>query len=170
MQIISDDYKKLNAQLHQENRFYGAIGFRHTDKILALVKTYKTKDILDYGCGKSSLARNLPFDIKEYDPAIKKYFISPQPADIVVCTDVLEHIEPEFIDNVIANLRRLTKLVGFFTVSIDKATKTLPDGRNAHLIIEEPIWWLNKIYHHFDVLNFVRQQCEIILLVKPKWG
>jgi hypothetical protein len=33
------------------------------------------------------------------------------------------------------------------------AGKTLPDGRNAHLIQKPSSWWLPKLSAHFDVLH-----------------
>lgn len=168
MQLITDGYRKLNEQLHAEKRFYGAVGFRHLFAVLDLVKKYNAQDILDYGCGKSSLARNLPFNIHEYDPAIEKFKALPKPADIVVCTDVLEHIEPELLNNVLEHLKSLTKKAGLFSVSTEQALKTLPDGRNAHLIVEPYTWWLDKLSNYFDIVKFEKQQFEVMLIVEPK--
>jgi hypothetical protein len=155
MQLISDDYLKLAKQLHEENKHYGAIGFRHTNNILTLAKQYQTDSILDYGCGKSSLARNLPFDIFEYDPAIEKHSARPNPAQMVVCTDVLEHVEPENLDAVLLDIAMLMQKVGYLTVCIVPAKKTLPDGRNAHLIIESKEWWENKINEFFQIIKVI---------------
>ena len=94
MQLISDQYLELNKQLHEENKFYGTQGQKYLDEVIKLAKLFNTQDILDYGCGKSTLANNLPFTIQQYDPAITKYSCPPREADIVVCTDVIEHIEP----------------------------------------------------------------------------
>lgn len=171
MQIISDEYKRLNEELHGQNRFYGAIGFRHTDKILELAKKYQIEsgeNILDYGCGKSSLARNLWFDIREYDPAIKKFSNTPSQADLIVCTDVLEHIEPEYIDNVLKHIFNLMNKAGFFTIALDKARKNLPDGRNAHLLVKPPIWWFEKLDQYFEIMELKREQFEMHLVVEPK--
>jgi len=40
----------------------------------------------------------------------------PSPASFVACIDVLEHIEPELLDNVLDDLRRVTAQIGVFTV------------------------------------------------------
>ena len=102
-----------------------------------------------HGCGKSTLANNLPFHINQYDPCIEKYAGTPEAADIVVCTDVLEHIEPDYLDNVLDDLQRLTRKVGFFTVATRPAVKTLSDGRNAHLIQRPVEWWVPKLCERF---------------------
>lgn len=168
MQLISDEYQRLNSALHNTVPTYGQSGKRHILTLRNLCKEYDTLDVLDYGCGKSTLARNLPFTIQQYDPAIAAYSALPEPADIVVCTDVLEHIEPELLDNVLTHLASLTKKVGFFTASTRPAKKTLADGRNAHLIVESAEWWIEKIKHYFVITGITEMQNEVMLIVIPK--
>ena len=67
------------------------------------------------------------------------------------CIDVLEHVEPHLLDNVLTDLRRVTKNVGFFTVHTGPAVKTLSDGRNAHLIQQSATWWLTKLSDYFQI-------------------
>ena len=68
-----------------------------------------------------------------FDPVFPEYG-EALAADLVCCIDVLERVEPHRLDNVLADLRRVTTTVGFFTVHTGPAVKTLSDGRNAHLI------------------------------------
>ena len=91
-----------------------------------------------------------------YDPAREGYNDTPRPTQMVCCIDVLEHIEPDLIDNVFDDLRRVTKEVGFFTIHTGPAIKILDDGRNAHLIQEDMDWWLPKIMDRFK-LNTVQR-------------
>jgi 2-polyprenyl-3-methyl-5-hydroxy-6-metoxy-1,4-benzoquinol methylase len=168
MQLISEEYRKLNEQLHETNKHYGTSGQLYVSDIIGILKNLQTQDVLDYGCGKSTLAQNLPFSIKQYDPAVPKYAAQPDPADLVVCTDVLEHIEPEMIDDVLKHLAKLTKKAGYFTACTVAAQKTLADGRNAHLIVKPPIWWIHKIDEHFEILNFTKKGHEAVFIVQPK--
>lgn len=152
--LISESYQGLNEQLHESNKNYGTSGGRWAAHVLELAKAGGTEDVLDYGCGKSTLAANLPFDIKQYDPAIPKYSARPEPADLVVCGDVLEHIEPECLNDVLDDLHRVTKGLCFMVIHSGKAQKTLADGRNAHLIIEDEIFWLGQILRRFVLKSF----------------
>lgn len=152
--LITEEYKNLNQKLHETNKSYGTSGHKWANPIIGLCEMIKSKDVLDYGCGKSTLAQNLPFEIKQYDPAIPKYSESPEPAHIVVCTDVLEHIEPECLDDVLADIRRLTKSICFLGIANRPAVKVLEDGRNAHLIQEDESWWLNKLFPLFHIIQF----------------
>lgn len=168
MQLITDTYKDLNSQLHASRPDYGTSGRKWAGQILELSISLNSRDILDYGCGKSTLAQNLPFHIQQYDPAVTEYSALPKPADIVVCTDVLEHIEPELLREVLDHLASLVKKVGFFVIACRPAAKTLPDGRNAHLIVEPPTWWLSALWERFDVVNFLNLGGEMLVTVTPK--
>lgn len=152
--LITDDYKTLNEKLHTENKHYGTSGHKWATAVMGFTKHIDSKDILDYGCGKSTLAQNLPFPIKQYDPAIPKFADAPEAADLVVCTDVLEHIEPECIDAVLEDICRLTKQLAFLVIANRPAKKILEDGRNAHLIQENEKWWLERLLPLFHVLQF----------------
>lgn len=151
---ITDEYRKLNQQMHESNENYGTIGKMHAPRVMDLAFSLKTQDVLDYGCGKAKLSQNLPFKIQNYDPCIPKYSKEPMPADIVVCSDVLEHVEPDCLDEVLAHLASLTKAVCLLQVPNGPAKKTLADGRNAHLIQEDYVWWMDKLKKHMKIVNF----------------
>ena len=115
--------------------------------------------LLDYGCGHNlSLKKNLKptrsFKYQAYDPGVPEYAGDPEPADLVVSIDVLEHIEPDLIDNVLDHLEYLTKKVLFCTVHTGPAGKILPDGRNAHLIQKPAEWWIPKFTERFHMQGF----------------
>jgi len=148
--LISDSYREQNRKLH-ETGMYGISGHKHVTHVKYLSTSLMTVDILDYGCGNRTLEQALGFQINNYDPSIEGLDTPPKPADIVVCTDVLEHIEPECIDAVLDDLKRLTKRAAYFVVDLIPAKKKLPDGRNAHLILESGNWWINKLITRFAI-------------------
>jgi hypothetical protein len=81
---------------------------------------------------------------------------------------VLEHIEPELLDNVLDDLQRLTLRAAMCTVHTGAAVKFLPDGRNAHLIQQPPEWWLPKFEARFDVKTVNRLPEGFWLGVEPR--
>ena len=168
MDLITEEYRRLNEQLHNERPDYGVNGREYVADIADLCAKLQTRDILDYGCGKGTLAMHFPFTVKQYDPAIPKYADLPDPADIVVCTDVLEHIEPTLIGNVLDHIKSLTKKVFFTTVCTSPAKKNLPDGRNAHLIIENPKWWFAALEDRFEVINYSKGEHHVLFICIPK--
>ena len=160
--LISEAYREQNQQLHESEEAYGTKGHHYAKRILHYCAAAETQDVLDYGCGKQTLQKRLPFPIKHYDPCIPGLDTPPEPADILVCTDVLEHIEPDCLDSVLDDIRRLTRVCAFLTVDTRPARKFLPDGRNAHLIQEPAEWWFPKLYSRFEVV----QISKIVLRAK----
>jgi hypothetical protein len=63
----------------------------------------------------------------------------------VYSRDVLEHIEPDQIDSVLTKLFTISNKYQHHLIACHPAKKDLTDGRNAHLIIEQPKWWKQKI-------------------------
>jgi len=143
--LISDKYRELNARMHRENPVYGVSGQKYAPLVRELMKGFGTSDILDYGAGKRTLEQALGFPIHNYDPCIPGLDARPEPHDIVACTDVLEHIEPDCLDDVLKDIRRCTRKVAFFLIATRPANKSLPDGRNAHLIQQPYEWWQERL-------------------------
>ncbi len=174
--LISDEMLKLQQKLHSENATYGGNGPRWAKMVRDLVETMK-KDkgvgelptVLDYGCGKGFLAEELDFPIWEYDPAILGKERLPKPADIVICTDVLEHIEPSTLDAVLDDLRRVTKKVGVFCICTSPAFKKLADGSNVHQIVMPKTWWQMKLAEYFELGKTIEDDNgRLIFVLGPK--
>ena len=163
--LLTETYRALNKELHS-NPVYGLSGYKWAKPVSDLCGKLGTVDVLDYGCGKKSLEGALGFSIKNYDPCIEGLDSPPEPADVVACTDVLEHIEPECIDAVLDDLKRVVLHTGFFVIANRAATKNLPDGRNAHLIQQPARWWLPKLCERFDIAQLICMKGGFIVLVK----
>ncbi len=152
--LITPNYAELNARLHDVRPDYGTSGQRWAATVDRLANWIGACSILDYGCGKQTLAAALPQrKITGYDPALPGLDIAPSPADLVVCTDVLEHVEPECIEEVLDDLCRITSKLAFVTVATRPAVKTLADGRNAHLTVQPLSWWRSRFESRFDILQ-----------------
>lgn len=81
-----------------------------------------------------------------YDPGIPEYDQIPKGQfDLVITTDVLEHVEPDALSNVLATLERLTGKVLFSDIACYPTGKLFGEGpyigQDLHLIVEEPSWW-----------------------------
>jgi len=173
-ETITPEFRELNRRLHEDKLEYGVGGGRHADTVKKLVASLAGKvdspvvSVLDYGCGKGYLGKKLGFPIYEYDPAIPGKDESPRPADVVVCTDVLEHIEPDKLMFVLDDLRRCVKHIGYFTIHTGPAKKTYADGRNTHLIQNGFDWWKRKLEKYFHVGKIIPKGVELHVLVAPK--
>lgn len=145
--------RHANRQLHS-NPDYGHGGGRWAFTISDIMTRGKCKSVLDYGCGKGGLKKALPAaDVREYDPAISGKDALPEPADLILCADVLEHVEPEHLGSVLDHIHGLARKFVMLSPSTLPAEKTLPDGRNAHLIIENTSWWREHFIKRFEPLQ-----------------
>jgi hypothetical protein len=171
--LISEEYRALQQEMH-EHPGYGMASVRYAPLVAQFIERYEATEVLDYGAGKGRLGVALgehlrkPPTIHHYEPAVPKWSASPEPCRFVACIDVLEHIEPDRIENVLDDLKRVTAYVGFFSVETGPAKKFLPDGRNAHLIQQPTGWWLSKLIERFELVAFSRMPRGFWVAVEPK--
>ena len=164
--LISNEYRALIYKLREGNPRWGNGGHRHVQDIKSSVidnDKWKIRSALDYGCGHGVILSELVHqralladNCYRYDPGIPEYTNLPDKADLVICTDVLEHIEPDLLDNVLEHLASLHKKVAYLCIHTKHANEILPDGRNAHLTQQPPRWWHDKlatVYKDVAILN-----------------
>lgn len=167
---ITQPYVEANKALHEANQAYGGFGDRYAPLIKRLLAKRGYKSVLDYGCGKGALAQALDFPIWEYDPCVPGKEAVPRPAEFVVCTDVLEHIEPDSLCATLEDLKRVVLDTGFFAIHTGPSCKTLPDGRNTHLIQQDMAWWKAELTKYFDVVfaGMIRKGPWLYVVVSRK--
>ena len=171
--LISDQYRSQQAELHK-NADYGVASVHWAPTVADLARQAKPRHILDYGAGKGRLGAELAkllkqtFELRQYEPAMPALAAPPVPSDLVACIDVLEHIEPDCLDAVLDDLMRVTAKIGIYTIATGPAMKTLPDGRNAHLIQRPPSWWLPVLSRHFEVIHLQGSAGGFWVVVMPK--
>lgn len=152
-QLVSDGYKRVLQETHDKSGGkWGTAGKGHVEEVRLWAVKLGAKSVLDYGCGKGTLFDDgrlrKQFECTEFDPGIAGKDAMPVAADVVVCTDVLEHVEPDFLDNVLKHIRSLTTIGAYFIIAQTPAKLTLTDGRNAHLILRPTQWWLDRLNEH----------------------
>lgn len=136
-------------RLHADPRGYGQRGYKWAETVeIILLGMGQVDAVLDYGCGANTLAAELVtrgYRTRSYDPAIPAFDELPQASDLVVCTDVLEHVEEESIPAVLNHLARLARRKLFVVISLVTTDKTMSDGRSAHVTIKPAAWWITGI-------------------------
>lgn len=144
----SESYARELKELHKGKTF-GAK--KHIpDDVKACIEKYQIKSILDFGCGKGFVLEELKkeypsLQVYGYDPAKEEYSILPDSVDMIISTDVLEHIEPELLNQTLGELLLRCNKIMYHLIACHPAKKILSDGRNAHLIIEDSAWWKRTI-------------------------
>lgn len=140
---------ELYKELHINNSEYGNTGSRYTQRILNHILEYKPSSILDFGCGKGELAKELyqlGFNVDEYDPAIEgKEQIPNAHYDMLITTDVLEHLYEKEISTICEQFLSINPKTMFHVICTRLAGNLLPDGSNAHKTVKPIEWWNDKL-------------------------
>ena len=149
MTLINPEYQAQIQSMHDGGKFdNGAKQFQLVD---AFIQQYTPTTMLDFGCGKGALIACIEehypaTQCRGYDPGHVEYNRMPDHAfDAVISTDAIEHIEPEHLADTLRLIDSKIERAAFFRIACHPARKRLPDGRNCHLIVEEPAWWRDQI-------------------------
>ena len=157
---FTEEYKALQHELHDHGN-YGVTGAQYTPTIFhaisQLAKRHGAVNVLDYGSSSGNTMKAvkehlwLPPTVEDrcYDPFVEAFSAEPEPADFLICTDVLEHVEPECTQAVLDHIASLTRRIAFFSISMVKAGKVLSDGRNAHINLPGTEFWLRELKRRF---------------------
>jgi hypothetical protein len=63
----------------------------------------------------------------------------------VICSDVLEHVPEQLVDNVIEELFGYARLFVWMSICCRQAKKHFPDGTNLHVTVQPEAWWIARI-------------------------
>jgi SAM-dependent methyltransferase len=159
--LISDTYRELNEKLHENPKYGSRKREAIYSELKALAKATQSETVLDYGCGKGEMGRNWN-KVTSYDPCVKKFSTRPDGRfDLVACCDVLEHVEPECLGEVLHDIFGYAERVVYLVISTRPATKTLADGRNAHLIVKPEDWWHELLAQSFPFWQLTVKTSDI---------
>jgi hypothetical protein len=151
---MTDEYKMLLAEKHKEED-WGNSALYWINYILELSLRHDCKTILDYGSGKGALKSRLEhIEVLEYDPPLEKY--DCEMCDMLVCVDVMEHVEPQYTLPIIQNLSLLYRKSYFIAIDTKPAKHLLPDGRNAHINLKTHQEWCELLQDYFagDIIEY----------------
>jgi hypothetical protein len=87
---------------------------------------------------------------------------------MVVSSDVLEHIEPPLLDNVIRHKASYTTKIFAADIPTDKTGNTLIggpyNGHDEHLTVENVDWWQEKISKNLPDFDLISAKAESVIL------
>lgn len=146
-----DEYKRL----HDSGVFAGYSLLHFADNIYNMIKDTGSYTVLDYGSGKGYQYSKKKIDlywgveVDCYDPGYEPFNVLPDKVyDGVVCTEVLEHVPEDEIDNAMQQIfARATKFV-FLSISLGVASKRFSTGEQIHVTLKTADWWKDVIDRH----------------------
>jgi len=155
--MITDEYRKTLLEMHSGSDWGDSGGQIAGDTIASFLKSFpKIKTILDYGCGKGTL-KNWVEDSgitgREwtlYDPGVEKWATKPKgPFDLVITTDVLEHVEEEHLGEVIDDLNALTSKYLYSEIACYLTRNAFQSGpykgQDLHINLKAPDEWMIRL-------------------------
>lgn len=174
--LISDDYKRLLVSKH-EGKPWGGKGHIWVPDILPLLNAFMPGPItvLDFGCGRGTLKPDLEplhpdVTVIEYDPGVSgKDHFPPVPVDYIVCTDVMEHVEPKYVVDTLRTINWLAIQGVFFSIVTVLSASLLPDGRNTHIMLKPTKWWKDMLSMHITDMDWKIHRETIDQLVISGW-
>lgn len=153
-EYIASEYRRM----HNKGLFSGGSLEKHVREIDKLIVEYKCNTILDYGCGKARFWNKIKENclstkvVTLYDPYYEPYSKKPEGVyDMVICTDVLEHIPQDDVGRVIHDLLNYTGKVLFLSIATYPAEKKFANGENVHVTIKPKEWWESMLSTAKDI-------------------
>lgn len=157
--MITPTYLDVLKTSRAQNPYWGVGGARHAPVVIAALEELglKSASILDYGSGVGTFANAIRqlagkrFFVSNYDPSMPQWRELPAgPFDAVVCTHVLEHVEPKCLGATLAEIHARANRLAYIEVPFGPAKELLSDGRNAHLTQESEEYWASRLAEVFD--------------------
>ena len=139
---------------------WGVTGCKYAgDSIAKFLQEHpEVETILDYGCGSASLKewveekgitdRNWTL----YDPGVRKYKQNPVGKfDLVITTDVLEHVEEIMLNKVLDHLHKLTGKFLYSEIACYLTNQVFEGGpytgQDLHINMKAPDSWVKRLQH-----------------------
>jgi hypothetical protein len=188
----TDEYAQMQRQLHEQGG-YGLWGDCDMELISRFICTIyfnankpkvdetgvsregRILTALDYGAGSGALSMTIEkmfrgVTVTNYDPFHPKWRDAGDPGlhDVTLCTDVLEHVEQECVDNVLRYISDRTRYAALFVIALLDAAKVLPDGRNAHITQKPAKWWVERLTRYGFVPVEGHTNDETLVLICQK--
>lgn len=163
--IIDPEYQAQLAKMHSRGQFVR--GSKILGAVRPFIDQYLPASIMDFGCGHGALIASISqtypnIQVDGYDPGNPKHNTIPKRSfDAIVSADVFEHIEPEHLASTLQLISDKIQVAGWFRIACYPAKKHLPDGRNAHLIVESPAWWRKQLLANMNVV-IVNEEISVV--------
>ena len=153
--MIRNAYSEMLKAHRAQNTTWGSSAVRNAgDAVVRWIKKHRgIHSILDFGCGTGQLSDYITeccdgVVVTRYDPSVEEYDRLPTDRfDLIVSVDVLEHVEPQDLAKTLNWINGHARRQ-FHHIDCNETNDRLPDGRDVHLIVERPEWWLSTLQYN----------------------
>ncbi len=157
--LITPEYKQTLLDIHATTIFGDTAGKYAGDSIVSLLKANpEIQTILDYGCGVGTLKQWVEDkgitdkDWTLYDPGVAEFQQVPTGKfDLVITTDVLEHVEEIMLNNVLKHLRSMTGKFLYNEIACYFCRDSFRSGPyvgwDLHINLKAPDMWKKRLAH-----------------------
>lgn len=171
-----DKYERMAATPGYKGK---SVGVRHVADAIGHLDIPRGADVVDLGCGTglamdAFLAKDIYCDGVDITPARLECRCVPERAEFIegplwaidrtdgwwdygFCADVMEHIPPEKVDDVLAEIKRVTLFGVYFAIATrpDKCGRAI--GETLHLTVRDADWWRSTLESVWDEVREVRR-------------
>jgi hypothetical protein len=173
MDLLTPEYKAQLVRKHQISP-WGGSGWIWIPEIVKLVVLYKLKrpTVLEYGSGRRTFKKTMDWamphvEVHEYDPGVPEIDLLPLPGttfDLVLNTDVMEHVEEQFVEQTFDRLYGYCRYAVVFNIACTPSKSTLPNGQNAHVTVKPPQWWKEHIEQRWSDVEILSGHKNLTLI------
>lgn len=130
----------------------------HGKDAVSIVLGWKPRFVVDFGCGRNlfieglrrrgvdGLGVDFAFPEADIQRPMHATGLLDAVADVVTSFDALEHLLPEDVDAVLAEMRRVARPRAWFCLSIcPHASRTTVNGEGLHPTVRPIAWWVERI-------------------------
>lgn len=168
MKLLSDTYLAALKAKQIVKPWRGTHG-RYAGEVAKRLRERDT--VLDFGCANQDLSRVLRANgvrvrVTGYDPAQPGLDRLPnEQFDIIVATDVMEHVEIEYLEPTLRWMERACRREMFFVINVKATGHLLSDGLDHHRIVQSKAWWLGTLERLLPGWS-----TEVVFVVKKDFG
>jgi len=147
--------RRKYVQLAARGRYGGT---NHGRGALSTVLCWRPRFVVDFGCGDNAFIRELrrrgveglgiDWANARADVAAPMHRVplAGGIADVLTSFDALEHLLPEDVERVLAEMHRLARPGAHFAFSIcTRPSRITVDGANLHPTVRPLEWWVQRI-------------------------
>ncbi|MBS1717993.1 MAG: class I SAM-dependent methyltransferase [Armatimonadetes bacterium] len=152
-------------------------GVKQAEEFVGLTKAPKGSSFIDFGCGPgyaSSWLIEHGYKVLGIDIASNALKAPTIPflccsmwempvelrSDYGFCTDVMEHIPPERVDDVLALIAKSVAKETYLDISFRVDGFGDRIGKRLHLTVQSPEWWMERLKKHWRNVQLLHENKE----------